>query len=227
VVFDLRGNRGGLLGEAVTVAGSVLGSGLVGTTAGRDPAANRVLQADGIDLSGGLPVVVLVDGRSASAAEIVAAALADDRRAVVVGSATLGKGLIQSIMALPDGGELLVSWSRVLAPLGWPIQGLGVMPQLCTSLGEAVRQAELDRLLLGEAPMRSALMESRTARAPLPLTQTLEIRSACPAAIGQDADLQTARMLIENPGFYDAALLAPQFLPPHPAILSGQGLRGG
>ena len=82
-------------------------------------------------------MVVLVDGRSASAAEILAAALADQGRAVVVGSSTLGKGLVQTIAPLPDGGELFVTWSRVLAPLGWPIQGLGVLPQVCTSLGEA------------------------------------------------------------------------------------------
>ena len=56
-------------------------------------------------------------------------------RAVVVGSSTLGKGLVQTIDPLPDGGELFVTWSRVLAPLGWPIQGLGVLPQVCTSLG--------------------------------------------------------------------------------------------
>ena len=72
-----------------------------------------------------MPVVVLVDGGTASAAEILAAALADRGRAVVVGSSTLGKGLVQTIAPLPDGGELFVTWSRVLAPRGWPIQGLG------------------------------------------------------------------------------------------------------
>ena len=93
----------------------------------------------------------MVDGRSASAAEILAAALADQGRAVVVGSSTLGKGLVQTIGPLPDGGELLVTWSRVLAPLGWPIQGLGVLPQVCTSLGVDSLMRQLAELAHGQS----------------------------------------------------------------------------
>jgi len=213
IVFDLRGNRGGLLYQAVAVSAAVLGTGLVVTTVGRDPAADRVLQADATDLSGGLPVVVVVDGRSASAAEIVAAALADNRRAVVVGSVTTGKGLIQTVAPLPDGGELFVTWSRVLAPLGWPIQGFGVMPQVCTSLGEAALRAQLEDLAQGQEPMQKALALSRTAREPMPPAQILDMRNACPAAEGREADLEAARFLIDNPDAYAAALLPAQLLP--------------
>ena len=213
IVFDLRGNRGGPLHQAVEVAGTVLGTGLVATTVGRDPDANRVLQADATDLSGGLPVIVVVDGSSASAAEIVAAALADDRRAVVVGSATLGKGLIQTVTELPDGGELFVTWSRVLAPLGWPIQSLGVLPQVCTSLGDDELQRQLDRLARGEEPMEKALALNRTARPSLPLADILAIRNTCPAAEGRESDLIAARFLIHHPAAYVAALLPPQLLP--------------
>lgn len=217
IVFDLRGNRGGPLHQAVEVAGTVLGTGLVATTVGRDREANRVLQADGTDLSGGLPVIVVVDGSSASAAEIVAAALADDRRAVVVGSATLGKGLIQTVTELPDGGELFVTWSRVLAPLGWPLQSLGVLPQVCTSLGDEELQSQLDRLAQGEEPMEKALALNRTARPSLPLADILAIRNNCPAAEGREADLTAARFLIHHPAAYVAALLPPQLLPASPA----------
>jgi len=213
IVFDLRGNRGGLLNQAAEVAGTVLGSGLVGTTVGRDPEASHVLEAERSDLSGGLPVVVMVDGMSASAAEIVAAALADDRRAVVVGSSTLGKGLVQTVAPLPDGGELFVSWSRVLAPLGWPIQSLGVMPQVCTSLGEAELQRELDSLRAGEPPMRQAVAESRTSGPDVSMPEIARIRSACPAAEGGEADLAAARFLIENPAAYAAALVPAQLFP--------------
>lgn len=213
IVFDLRGNHGGPLHQAVEVAGTVLGTGLVATTVGRDPDANRVLQADATDLSGGLPVIVVVDGTSASAAEIVAAALADDRRAVVVGSATLGKGLIQTVTELPDGGELFVTWSRVLAPLGWPLQSLGVLPQVCTSLGDEELRRQLDRLAQGEEPMEKALTRNRTARPSLPLADVLAIRNACPAAEGREADLTAARFLIHHPAAYVAALLPPQLLP--------------
>jgi carboxyl-terminal processing protease len=208
VVFDLRGNRGGLLRQAVAAASLLLSGGVVTVTAGRDPDANHVWHADGTDETAGLPVVVVVDGRSASAAEIVAAALSDDRRAVVVGSSTLGKGLVQTITELPDGGELLVTWSRVLAPLGWPIQALGVLPQVCTSLGQDALDRQLAALRQGLQPMAQELMRHRTARAPMPLAQILDIRNACPAAIGRDADLEAARYLIETPVAYATALLS-------------------
>ena len=135
-MLDLRGNRGGLLRQAVGAADILLPAGIVAITAGRDPQATRIWRSAPGELAENMPVVVLVDGRTASAAEILAAALADRGRGVVVGSSTLGKGLVQTIAPLPDGGELFVTWSRVLAPLGWPIQGLGVLPQVCTSLGQ-------------------------------------------------------------------------------------------
>lgn len=207
LVLDLRGNPGGPLDQAVAVAGSVLGSGLVATTVGHDPEANRVLQADAADLTGGLPVVVLVDGETASSAEIVAAALADDRRAVVVGSVTQGKGLIQTVTMLPDGGELFVTWSRVLAPLGWPIQSRGVMPQVCTSLGQRELERELAGLAAALAPLRRELALSRAARVSLPPADVLAIRSACPAAAGGEADLAAAEFLIHDQAAYLAALL--------------------
>ncbi len=216
LVLDLRGNRGGLLQQAVSVVGDLLGSGLIATTAGRDPAANRVLEADAEARADDLPVVVLVDGRSASAAEITAAALADNRRAVVLGSATLGKGLMQTVTALPDGGELYVTWSRVLAPLGWPIQDLGVLPQVCSSLGAATLARELDDLAHGERPLAQALAAHRTARAPIAPAMVLEIRSACPAALGTDADIEAAHYLLTHPVAYANALLPPQFLPAAP-----------
>ena len=207
LVIDLRGNRGGLLLQAAAAAGTLIPDGVVAVTAGRDPAAAHDFRAEGSDLAHGLPVVVMVDGRSASAAEILAAALADQGRAVVVGSSTLGKGLVQTIATLPDGGELLVTWSRVLAPLGWPIQGLGVLPQVCTSLGGDSLARQLAELAHGRSVMERALRRHRSARAPLPPAEMLEIRSACPAAEGHDSDLAAARSLIEAPAAYAAALL--------------------
>lgn len=209
IILDLRGNRGGLLREAVESADALLPAGLVAYTAGRDPDANHVWRSDTGELAPGVPVVVVVDGRTASAAEILAAALADRGRAVAVGSTTLGKGLVQTIAPLPDGGELFVTWSRVLAPRGWPLQGLGVLPQVCTSLGEAALQRQLTALAEGAQPMQHDIEAARTARPPLSPTQILAIRSACPAAEGRDADLATARALIDNPAAYAAALLPP------------------
>ncbi|HQT79216.1 MAG TPA: S41 family peptidase, partial [Rhodopila sp.] len=135
IVLDLRDNRGGLLHQAVTAADTFLPAGLIATTIGRDPDARHIWHSTEGELAENVPVIILVDGFTASASEIMAAALADRGRAVVVGSATVGKGMVQTIDPMPDGGELFVTWSQLLAPLGWPLQGLGVLPQVCTSLG--------------------------------------------------------------------------------------------
>ena len=71
----------------------------------------------------------------------------------MVGSETVGKGMVQTIDPLPDGGELFVTWSQTLAPLGWPIQGLGVLPQVCTSLGQEALNRQLAALSTGFQPM--------------------------------------------------------------------------
>ena len=127
----------------------------------------------------------------------------------MIGSSTLGKGLVQTIAPLPDGGELFVTWSRVLAPRGWPIQGLGVLPQVCTSLGQDTLSWQLAALAQGRQTMTKALETHRAARAPLQPAQILAIRKACPAAEGREADLDTARLLIRDPAAYAAALLPP------------------
>jgi carboxyl-terminal processing protease len=223
IVLDLRGNRGGLLRQAVAAADSLLPAGVVAMTAGRDPEATRVWQSSPGDVVEQVPVVVLVDGRSASAAEILAAALGDRGRGVVVGSSTLGKGLVQTITPLPDGGELFVTWSRVLAPRGWPIQGLGVLPQVCTSLGHETLSWQMAELAQGRQPMARALEASRAARAPLQPMQILAIRNNCPAAEGRDVDLETARALIRDPAAYAAALLPPLRTTGQVSAATGQG----
>ncbi len=207
LVLDLRGNRGGVLRQAVLIADSLLPAGRIAEAAGRDPDADQKFSAEGSDLTGGLPMVVLVDGQTASAAEILAAALADDRRAVVVGSSTLGKGLVQTVTPLPDGGELFVTWSRVLAPRGWPLQTLGVVPQVCTSLGEAALDSQIAALARGKNLLLPVLTASRAARASLPINNVLNIRNQCPAAIGNSLDTTAAQVLMNNSKAYQAALM--------------------
>jgi carboxyl-terminal processing protease len=209
IVLDLRDNRGGLLRQAVTAADTFLPAGLVATTVGRDPDAMNVWRSAEGELAENVPIVVLVDGRTASAAEILAAALADRGRAVVVGSETVGKGMVQTIDPLPDGGELFVTWSQTLAPLGWPIQGAGVMPQVCTSLGQETLDRQLASLSTGFQPTAEAIHRSRAARIPVPASEVLKIRAPCPASEGHAADLEAARLLISNPAAYAAALLPP------------------
>lgn len=211
VVLDLRGNRGGLLTQAVAVASAFLADGTVAQTAGRHPDAVRLWQASGPDLAVGLPLVVLVDGRSASAAEIVAAALGERGRAVVVGSATTGKGLIQAVIPLPNGGELLVTWSQVLGPSGWPLQGIGVLPAICTSLGAEALAEAMARLRPEEPPAGGTSTRPRPRRpppptGPLPASEIANLRASCPPAEGRDADLAVARALLDAPDAYAAAL---------------------
>jgi carboxyl-terminal processing protease len=207
-VIDLRDNRGGLLRQAVTAVALLAEQGVIASTTGRNPQATHDWRIDGGgDLTHGAKLLLLVDANTASAAEIMAAALADLGRGVVVGSATLGKGLVQTITGLPDGGELYVTWSRVLAPKSWPIQTLGVMPQVCTSRGADEMHHELEDLADGRWDMAEVVAHSRAARAPLPMAQALELRQPCPAAEGGDADLEAAHFLASHPTAYQAALI--------------------
>lgn len=205
LVIDLRGNRGGILRQAVLVADSLLPAGPIAQAQGRDPDATQNFKAEGSDLSNGARLVVLVDGQTASAAEILAAALADNGRAVVIGSETLGKGLVQTITSLPDGGELFVTWSRVLAPRGWPLQGLGVMPQLCTSRGAGYVEEQMAALAKGRNLLSPALSQSRAMRAPVGVNDVLALRGHCPASIGTNLDLTAAAWVLQNPNAYQAA----------------------
>jgi carboxyl-terminal processing protease len=209
IVLDLRDNRGGLLRQAMTAADAFLPAGILATTVGRDPDAINVWHSTEGELAENVPLIILVDGRTASSAEILAAALADRGRAVVVGSETVGKGMVQTIDPLPDGGELFVTWSQTLAPLGWPIQGLGVLPQVCTSLGPEALSRQLASLTTGFQPMSEAIRRSRAARLPVPVSEVLETRAPCPASESRAADLEAAHLLISNPAAYAAALLPP------------------
>jgi len=206
VVLDLRGNRGGLLQQAVQVADAFVAAGPIAVTEGRHPGATRRLDASGADMSSGRRLVVLVDGRTASAAEVVAAAIGDLGRGLVVGSATQGKGLIQVLVPLPGGAELALSWSRILAPRGWPLQMLGVLPALCTSRGEEETARNLAALGTPDSPMAVPLARARLARAPVPTSEVAALRGACPPAEGRDADLAAARAVLERPELYEAAL---------------------
>jgi carboxyl-terminal processing protease len=209
IILDLRGNRGGLLRTAVATAEAFLSPGMVVQTAGRAPETNRVWKSGGGELAKGVRMVVLVDGGTASAAEVLAAALADRGRAVVLGSSTFGKGVVQTIDPLPDGGELFLTWSRILAPRGWPIQSLGVMPQICSSKGDDAVRQQLAALANGKWLLERAVGRHNAARAPLTPDQIVTIREPCPAADPRDADMAIAQTLIATPASYAAALQEP------------------
>ncbi len=133
MILDLRGNPGGLLDQSVSVADLFLERGTIVTTRGRHPDSHQAFDAQPHNVMRSLPMVVLVNGYSASASEIVAAALQDNGRALVAGTVTYGKGSVQTLLRLPNEGELTLTWARFHAPSGYPLNARGVLPDVCTS----------------------------------------------------------------------------------------------
>lgn len=133
VVLDLRGNPGGLLSQSIKMADLFLTDGEIISTRGRHRDAFQHYTAHGKDVINGRPMVVLVDGKSASAAEVTAATLQDRGRAVVLGTTSFGKGSVQTVVRLPNSGEMTLTWSHLIAPSGYAFHGLGLLPSFCTS----------------------------------------------------------------------------------------------
>ena len=127
-VLDLRNNPGGVLESAVEVADQLLESGVIVTADGRTPAARFSMEATPGEVLPGVPVVVLVNGSTASAAEILAGALQDHHRALLLGRRTFGKGSVQTVMPLIEGRAIKLTTSRYFTPSGRSIQGHGIDP---------------------------------------------------------------------------------------------------
>jgi len=130
VVLDLRNNPGGLLTQAIRVSDAFLDQGEIVSTRGRQEGAGERFNATRGDLIDGKPIVVLINGGSASASEIVAGALQDHRRAIVVGTRSFGKGSVQTVMPLRGDGAMRITTSRYYTPSGRSIQALGVAPDI-------------------------------------------------------------------------------------------------
>jgi carboxyl-terminal processing protease len=131
IVLDLRNNPGGLLDQAVDVSSDFLNSGEVVSTKARHPEDSQRWDAkSGGDITHGLPLVVLINGGSASASEIVSGALQDQRRAVLVGGRSFGKGSVQTVIPLPGNGAIRLTTARYYTPSGHSIQGLGITPDV-------------------------------------------------------------------------------------------------
>ncbi|MCY4443904.1 MAG: S41 family peptidase [Proteobacteria bacterium] len=130
LILDLRNNPGGLLGEAVKTADLFLDSGVIVSTLGRDPNQVDREYAFGQNTFGQFPIIVLVNSQSASASEIVAGALQDHQRALVMGEKTFGKGSVQTLISLPNGGGLKITVARYYTPSGRSIQTEGILPDI-------------------------------------------------------------------------------------------------
>ncbi|MEM9756832.1 MAG: S41 family peptidase, partial [Pseudomonadota bacterium] len=159
IVIDLRNNPGGLLSSAIRVTDAFLDQGEIVSTRGRHPEDSERYNATPGDLIDGAPIVVLVNGGSASASEIVAGALQDHRRAVVVGTSTFGKGSVQSIMPLQGDAAMRLTTSLYYTPSGRSIQALGVAPDILVEQRDPIEvsEEEGDRPARTEASLRGSI----------------------------------------------------------------------
>jgi carboxyl-terminal processing protease len=172
LVLDLRNNPGGLLSQAVAVSDAFLERGEIVSTRSRKPEDSQRYNARTGDIAGGVPIVVLINGGSASAAEIVAGALQDQHRAIVLGTKSFGKGSVQTIIPLTGHGAMRLTTARYYTPSGRSIQAVGIEPDIVVEPArienvEAARQRR-------EADLPGALRQDvrPPAAAPAPATPT-------------------------------------------------------
>jgi len=140
LVLDLRNNPGGVLNAAVAVSDAFLTSGLIVYTEGRVADSELKFSATPADLINGAPMVVLVNGGSASASEIVAGALQDHKRAVIMGTKTFGKGSVQTILPMTGGSALKITTARYYTPSGRSIQATGILPDVVTEEAKVTKR---------------------------------------------------------------------------------------
>lgn len=160
-IVDLRNNPGGLLEEAISVSSTFLPANLpVVSTKGRHSEDNQVFSSRGGDRAGGKPIVVLVNGGSASASEIVAGALQDHHRAIVIGTKSFGKGSVQTIIPLQNGAAMRLTTARYYTPSGRSIQALGIEPDIKV-LPAKIEEIKPSAKMLHEADLRGALQNDQ------------------------------------------------------------------
>ena len=164
-ILDLRNNPGGLLSQAVAIADAFLEEGEIVSTRGRDEDDSERYNAEPGDLAEGKPIVVLINEGSASASEIVAGALQDHRRAIVIGAKSFGKGSVQTIMPLSGKGAIRLTTARYYTPSGRSIQALGIEPDILVEqrrLNGAEEEDDAPMRTRSEAELRGALEQSLT-----------------------------------------------------------------
>jgi carboxyl-terminal processing protease len=205
IVLDLRDDPGGLLKEGVALADLFMTGGRIVAIRGRDPGEDEVYDATTGDLARGLPIAILINAGSASAAEIVAAALQDSGRAVAIGSNSYGKGTIQAVHRMPNGGELTLTVARYYAPSGYTLNHLGVLPAICTTRSAADAASVLADLGAGRLP--AVPVTRRAAVSPDDTAGLDSLRATCPGVRADNpGDLDLALRLLAEPGLYVRAI---------------------
>src|ERR1700752_2467316 len=183
VILDLRNDPGGLLDQAVAVADAFLEKGEIVSTRGRRSEDAQRHNARPGDIAAGLPVAVLINGGSASASEIVAGALQDHHRAILLGTKSFGKGSVQTIIPLPGHGAMRLTTARYYTPSGRSIQAKGIDPDIVVEAAKIEKPTEK-----GEKPVKSSDVKKDDSGDDPP-----EQSSVDPAVMGTPADYQLAR----------------------------------
>ncbi len=205
MIVDLRGNLGGLLDQAISTADLFLSEGSIVSTRGRHRNSGQSNAATKGDIGENVPLVLLVNGASASASEIVAAALQDNGRAVVIGTTTFGKGTVQTVIPMPNDGELILTWARFFSPTGYPIADLGVLPAVCTSSAQPA-EAYLQVIRSGQFTTPATMANWRGADHK-DMAHIKELRQLCPPDTRErDTDVELARTLLGDRKLYARAL---------------------
>lgn len=207
LILDLRGNPGGLLERAIDVADLFLEDGLVSMTRGRHPRSLQRFEAEPGDIAQGLRMAVLTNGASASAAEVLAAALQDHGRAVIVGGSSFGKGTVQTVLPLPNEGEFVLTWARLLAPSGYALHDLGVMPTICV-LDDVMPEQLLQQILVEDPLTALHNLSLRRRTGPNDDAGHKQVLATCPwePSVNPKTIEQIAQYLVENPNLYIKAI---------------------
>ncbi|HTX04611.1 MAG TPA: S41 family peptidase [Steroidobacteraceae bacterium] len=194
LVLDLRDNPGGVLESGVAVADDFLNEGVILTAQGRTPDARFEMDATPGDLMNGAPIVVLVNSGTASAAEIVSAALKDHGRALLIGHKTYGKGTVQTVIPLEYGGAVKLTTSRYFTPSGGSVQGKGIIPDIVEDgpeypAADVMTAKGAPSLQSRDAEVRLALntLEGEVRGGPVPghLVKTVALARNLPASIAR------------------------------------------
>jgi carboxyl-terminal processing protease len=195
-VIDLRNNPGGLLNQAIAVSDAFLDAGEITSTRGRDLSDGQRWNAREGDLAEGLPMVVLINGGSASASEIVAGALQDHRRAIVIGTNSFGKGSVQTVMPLRGDSAMRLTTARYYTPSGRSIQALGISPDIIVEQPRRdptveIEEEEEERNTRSEADLRGALDNDSLTDDEIAVIESDRLRAGEAAALREE-DYQLA-----------------------------------
>ncbi len=199
LILDLRNNPGGLLSQAIDVSDIFLDSGVIVSTKGRNASQNMEVSAKKNSPWRGYPIIVLVNGGSASAAEIVAGALQDNKRAMILGTRTFGKGSVQTILPLSDGSGLRLTTARYYTPSGRSIQLSGIEPDIKLEFVAPEEKEEEKAKFIREKDLKGHMNnEDEEEEGAQPGTQDEEIDERAQRLLEMDNQVRQAVQLLQT-----------------------------